>query len=233
MQNSTDITIILDRSGSMDSCKTDTIGGFNSFVQQQRSTGVPTVITLVQFDNVNPYDVIYNATPINMTSDLTSEKYTPRGLTPLLDAIGTGIKQTGYRLSYTPESQRPNVVIFVIITDGLENHSTNYTRQEIFDMVSHQRDKYNWQFVFLGANQDAIAEAARYNIPTMAAITYDTKRTRSAYRSLGNLVAFASESGGAATIGRTTGFTTEDRINALDTVSGDPVTITTTTTTSK
>lgn len=166
--NSTEIIFVVDRSGSMASIAADMRGGFDTFIAKQKETPGECKVTLTQFDD--HYDVVYSARPLNEVAGLVLE---PRGSTALLDAIGRTINETGSRLKRMRESERPSQVLFVIITDGHENASREYNRQRIFDMITHQRDKYNWEFVFLGANQDAIAAAQDIGISITNAVTYD------------------------------------------------------------
>lgn len=186
----TDITIILDRSGSMQSIASDTIGGVNKFLADQRALPGELNVTLVQFDDQDPFEVICKSTPVAQVKDLDKTTFTPRGSTPLLDAIGHGINETGTRLSALPEADRPEHVIFVIMTDGHENASRKFDKNEVMQAITHQRDTYKWQFVFLGANQDAIATAASIGIGANAALTYaaNAKGTRATYSSLSSNV---------------------------------------------
>ena len=152
-KNLTLIAVILDESGSMSSCKSDTIGGFNEFVTSQQKIKGEANVTFVKFSDY--YKIINDATPINHVSHLNESNYTPSNSTALLDAVGKTINSIGKRLANTPENERPEKVIMAIITDGYENDSKEFSRKQIFDMVTHQREKYNWQFIFLGANIDA------------------------------------------------------------------------------
>lgn len=160
--NYTHITFILDRSGSMSSIRQDVIGGFNSFVEDQKKGDGKCTFTLVKFDN--EYEVSYNGTEVALVQPLNSTTYVPRGTTALLDAIGRGITETGAFLAKMSEEDRPLHVIFVIQTDGAENASVEYTHEKIKEMISHQTDKYSWKFVYLGADQDAFAMAHTYGI---------------------------------------------------------------------
>ncbi|MHA1839870.1 MAG: vWA domain-containing protein [Candidatus Ranarchaeia archaeon] len=163
MKYNADITVVLDRSGSMSVIRYDTIGGFNTFLKDQKKEEGTAKLTLVQFDD--KYDVVYNNLILEETKELDGQSYVPRGSTALLDAIGRTINDTGARLAALPESERPEEVIFVIITDGEENASHEFTnKKQVFDMIKHQTDKYGWEFLYLGANQDAIKEAASYGI---------------------------------------------------------------------
>jgi uncharacterized protein YegL len=157
-----DVTVILDRSGSMDAIASDVVGGFNSFLAEQRRQPGECRLTLVQFDD--QYEVLYAGVPLPDVRRLTARTYQPRGSTALLDAVGRTIDAAGRRFSELPEPTRPDRVLMVIVTDGLENASTDYTREQIFKMISTQQDVYHWSFLFLAANQDAIAEGARLGI---------------------------------------------------------------------
>lgn len=160
--NTTHIAFLLDRSGSMQSIKDDVIGGFNALVADQRETPGDCTLTLVQFDSQDPQETVFSTLPIAEVPELTGETFQPRGGTPLLDAMGRLITETGERIASTPEHQHPGKVIFVVLTDGLENASRTYTRERIFEMIKHQREVYSWEFIFLGADQDAIAEGGKY-----------------------------------------------------------------------
>jgi uncharacterized protein YegL len=166
----TDISIVLDRSGSMESIRQDAIGSFNVFLQDQKTVPREATITLVQFDD--QFEVVYRAIALNEAPNLTPQTFVPRGSTALLDAIGRTIDETGQRLASLPEADRPESVIFVILTDGEENSSRHYSTARINDLIHHQRDVYNWQFVFLGANQDAIMTASRLGIASAQAMTF-------------------------------------------------------------
>lgn len=170
----TDITIVLDRSGSMSSIRNDMIGGFNEFIKEQRlTTNIAKVnITLYRFDDI--FETVYQEQNVNNDIVfLSEENFTPRGATALLEAVGRAITLTGDRLRRMPESERPDKVVFMIITDGHENASNvEFSYAKIAEMIKHQTEKYKWNFTFLGANQDAIASAASIGIGTHAALTY-------------------------------------------------------------
>jgi hypothetical protein len=169
-QGLTDITIVLDRSGSMADIATDTIGGFNTFVEQQQLAPGDANLSLRQFDD--KHDVVYSVMPIKYVPKLTAQTFMPRGSTALLDAIGMAITDIGARLTAVPESERPEKVIVVIITDGLENASSKFTRNQVFQMITHQQEVYKWAFTFIGASQDAIAEAGALGIHKISALNY-------------------------------------------------------------
>ena len=181
-----DISIVLDRSGSMEPVKTDTIGGINAFTEDQKNENGTCKLSLYQFNE--KYHVTYQNADISIAPRLNNETYNPSGWTALLDAIGKTIQETGKRLASLKESERPEKVIIVIQTDGFENKSTKFSRKEIFDMITHQQSKYNWQFVFLGANQDAIATANSYGISSASSLTYASNSigTENLYKSVSN-----------------------------------------------
>lgn len=168
----TEIAVVLDRSGSMGSVRDDTIGGFNAFLEKQKEIPGDVTITLVQFDNL--IETVLNAVRVTDAAPLTKETYVPRASTALLDAIGETINSLGKRLSGMPKTERPEKVIFVIITDGYENASRVFKQEEIDKMISLQRDTYKWEFIFLGANQDAIAAACNIGIAAVNAMTYSS-----------------------------------------------------------
>lgn len=189
--NFTDITVLLDRSGSMASIKLAMESGFKEFLQQHRA--VPSSrISLIQFDTDSPQEVVYSARPVAEAPDLD---ITPRGGTPLLDAMCRAIDSTGARLASMAASDRPDRVLFVIVTDGQENSSHEFKREHVRERVTRQSDAYKWQFVYLGANQDAFAEAASFGIQKGATANYlaSHEGTRSMMRSLSaNTVAYAA-----------------------------------------
>ena len=175
-QDLTDIVVVLDRSGSMQACKDDAEGGLNAFVEDQKKRPGRAVFTLVQFDT--EYEFVHCGVPVAEVPPFT---LVPRGWTALLDAVGRAILETGERIAKTPESERPGLVAFVIITDGQENSSKEFTKDQIKQMIQHQTDVYQWQFTFLGANQDAFAEAGGIGITADKAAYFAAKKTRSAF----------------------------------------------------
>lgn len=183
--NLCDITVVLDRSGSMQSVADDTIGGFNQFLRDQREAPGTATLTLVQFDT--EYEFVHRALPIGAVPPLTRETFQPRGMTALRDALGRAIHETGARLAATPEPERPGRVIFVVMTDGQENSSREFAAPVVAELIRQQREVYSWDFLFLGANQDAILTAGALNIPASASLTY-------ASTGAGNLAAQAASS---------------------------------------
>jgi uncharacterized protein YegL len=170
MKNSVDITIVLDRSGSMQSVAGETILGFNTFLSGQKSGAYKANLTLVQFDH--EYELLYQALDIYEALPLTHETYIPRGMTALLDAIGKTINATKDRIKLLNNQGAFPKVIFVIITDGHENNSKVFNRSQIFEKITKMEKKHNWEFVFLGANQDAIEEASFMGISKSRAMTF-------------------------------------------------------------
>jgi uncharacterized protein YegL len=149
----TEIVLILDESGSMGSVKNDTIGGFNEFLSSQKKIKGDANVTFVKFSDY--YKVVNDGTDIAHVAELNESNYTPSYSTALLDAVGKTINSVGQRLSDTPENKRPEKVIVAIITDGWENTSKEFSKKQINEMVAHQRDNYQWEFLFLGADIDA------------------------------------------------------------------------------
>lgn len=188
MKKSTDITIILDRSGSMSYIKETTIKGFNSFLKEQQATCSDTKITLVQFDY--EYQVIYESINILEAKELSNKTFEPRGATALLDAIGLTIDNTKNRIKLSNKDEKPNNVIIVIITDGEENSSNKFSREMIFKKISKREKKDNWNFIFLGSNQDAIAVGGSFGIKSGKALTFanDSDGAVDAFKSMPKVV---------------------------------------------
>lgn len=164
------MTLVVDRSGSMMTCRDDAEGGINAFIEEQKANDGECNLTLVQFDNV--YEFVHNGVPV---ADVGEFKLHPRGGTALLDAVGRAINEAGTRLAKMPESERPGLVTFVIVTDGQENASREFSRDQIKKMIEEQTSKYNWQFTFLGADANAFKEAASIGIPKSASGVYSTQ----------------------------------------------------------
>jgi len=229
MKDLTDIVVVLDRSGSMADRCTDAIGGFNALVLDQRRETGDAVLTLVQFDH--EYEVCFTAKPIRDVALLTDATYVPRGSTALLDAIGRTITDTGARLRALPEAERPSKVVLVIITDGYENASQTFTKGRVNDMLAHQRDVYKWIALFIGTNQDAIAEAGKFGIPATHAMSYvnTTGGTRAAYDIASDKLRSIRKAETPDLAVTSSAFTSQDRAKAM---SDTDVTTTTTTGTS-
>jgi hypothetical protein len=155
----THITVILDRTGSMESIRDDTIGGFNTFLQAQQAETGEATLTLVQFDSQDPYEVLQHFKPVAELPELTRETYVPRASTPLLDAFGRGINDLEASLGKLPEEAQPARVVFAVVTDGQENSSREFRKEQIEQMVREKTEKHDWQFVFLSADLAAMRDA--------------------------------------------------------------------------
>lgn len=166
----TDITFILDRSGSMAGLVDDTIGGFNTFLAEQKKVAGAANVTLVSF--ADGAATVYAGRPLADAPPLTRETYSPSGNTALYDAICETVDAAGARFALMSESERPGMVMVVIITDGEENHSRKFSREDVFQRITTQQDVYKWTFLFLGANQDAFKAAGAMGIPQNLAASY-------------------------------------------------------------
>ena len=163
-KNLSDVTLLLDRTGSMASIQSDVVGGVNEFIKEQKKINGDVLFSLIQFDSIDPNEVIYNAIPVETVEEFIN--YIPRSATPLFDAVGTTIANTGNRLSKMKEEDRPSKIVIVVFTDGYENASKEYNKKKIKEMVKHQTSVYNWQFIFLGADIDAFAEGGNMGFDT-------------------------------------------------------------------
>jgi Mg-chelatase subunit ChlD len=171
-----EIVLVVDRSGSMDSCRTDAEGGINNFIEEQKKVAGEANLTLGHFDT--DYEFVHNGVRIGEVGHYT---LVPRGWTALLDAVGRAIVEVGSRLEKMDEKDRPGCVVFVIVTDGHENSSKEFTRDQVRQKITEQRDKYNWQFIFLGADESAFDEGKAMGISMAAVAQYDTQKSSKAY----------------------------------------------------
>ena len=169
-KNLTEIVFILDRSGSMAGLEADTIGGFNSLIEKQRKEAGEVCISTVLFDNYS--EVIHDRLPLDKIPEMTRDVYYVRGCTALLDAVGGAVHHIGNVHKYAIEEDRPEHTLFVITTDGMENASRQYSYEQVRRMIERQKEKYGWEFLFLGANIDAAREAARFGIMEDRAVNY-------------------------------------------------------------
>lgn len=183
-QQFTHIAFLLDRSGSMQSIRTDTIGGFEAFIAEQRSQPGRCTVSLAQFDN--EYDEVYSDVPVDKVPPL---ELVPRGSTALIDAIGRLVNATGARLAALPEDERPGSVIVGIMTDGLENASREFTRPQVKAMITEQTNAYGWQFMYMGANQDAVEVGTSLGVDPGLAVTYSAGAVDQALRTYGKKAA--------------------------------------------
>ena len=169
-KNLTEMVFILDKSGSMSGLEADTIGGFNSMIERQRKEPGEALISTVLFANEST--VIHDRVDIRKVEPMTDRQYSVGGCTALIDAIGQAIHHIGNVHKYAREEDVPEHTIFVITTDGMENASHRYSSDEVKRMVNRQKEKYGWEFLFLGANIDAVETAARFGISEDRAVRY-------------------------------------------------------------
>ena len=175
----TEIVFILDRSGSMSGLEADTIGGFNSLIKKQRKEPGEALVSTVLFDDT-----------CEKVAKLTEDTYFVRGCTALLDAVGGAIHHIGNIHKYARDEDRPEKTLFIITTDGMENASRRYTYKKVKQMVERQKARYGWEFLFFGANMDAIAVAGNIGIHADRAVTYqcDEEGTALNYKVLGEAI---------------------------------------------
>ena len=167
----TELVFILDRSGSMSGLESDTIGGYNAMLEKQKKECGEAIITTVLFDD--RYELLHDHINLRGIAPITDKQYFVRGSTALLDAVGKTINKIGNVQKHTAEEERAGHVMFVITTDGMENASREFTYEKIQQMIEHQKSKYGWEFIFLGANIDAISTAERFGISKDRATNYN------------------------------------------------------------
>jgi uncharacterized protein YegL len=180
----THIAIVLDKSGSMASVKSDTIGGYNSYIGEQKEAAGTATVSLALFDT--KYNLEYDFVPISEVKDLTDATYRAGGGTALHDAIGLTINSVGKKLSEMKEEDRPEKVLFVVMTDGEENSSLEFNGTKVGEMIDHQTNVYKWDFAFIGANQDAILTGSNLGIRANSSLNYEhtSKGTHDAFATL-------------------------------------------------
>ena len=185
----TELVFILDKSGSMSGLENDTIGGFNSMLEQQKKVGGQCIITTVLFDN--RYELLHDRMDLRAIRPITRREYSVGGSTALLDAMGKTIHKIATAQKNTAEDYRAEKVMFVIITDGEDNASRYYSSVQVKDMIRRQKERYGWEFIFLGANIDAVETAGRFGINADRAVDYvaDSKGTQLNYRMMSESVA--------------------------------------------
>ncbi|MDD7614157.1 MAG: hypothetical protein PUJ59_01440 [Clostridiaceae bacterium] len=187
-KNLTELVFILDRSGSMAGLEGDTIGGFNAMIEKQRRQEGKCLVSTVLFDNVS--EVLHDRVELKKIKPTTDKDYTVRGCTALIDAIGGAIHHIGNVHKYARREDVPEHTVFVITTDGMENASHIYSSDQVKAMIKKQKRKYGWEFLFIGANIDAVETAARYGISEDRAVNYhaDSIGTQVLYESVSNVV---------------------------------------------
>lgn len=189
-----ELVFILDRSGSMSGLEKDTIGGFNALIQKQRKEKGKCYVSCVLFDDVQ--EVIYDRVPLNEVKKMTQKQYYARGCTALLDAMGGAIHHIGNVHKYSKEEI--GKTLFIIITDGLENSSKRYSYTSIKKMIERQKEKYGWEFIFIGANMDVIQEANKFGIDQAVRYACDEEGTALNYSVLSeNIVKMRTTVGNA------------------------------------
>ena len=188
MSDFTELVFIFDRSGSMSGLEADTIGGFNSMLEKQKREAGEAVVSTLLFDNESV--VIHDRLPLDKVPRMTEKEYFTRGCTALLDAVGGAIHHIGNIHRYARKEDVPEKTLFVITTDGCENASRRYDYDKVRKMIERQKEKYGWEFLFLGANMDAAAEARRFGISADRAVNYkcDTAGTALNYEVIGEAV---------------------------------------------
>lgn len=186
--NITELVFILDRSGSMSGLESDTIGGFNSMIEKQKKLSGKAYVSTILFDNVS--EVIHDRVSLEKVEPMTEKDYYVRGCTALLDAIGGAIHHIGNIHKYARKEDVPERTLFVITTDGMENASRNYDLKTVRKMIERQQEKYGWEFLFIGANIDAVQTAGSFGIAKNRAVNYnaDSEGTRVVYESVSNAV---------------------------------------------
>lgn len=167
----TEIVFILDRSGSMSGLESDTIGGYNSMIEKQKKEEGEALISTVLFDGQT--DVLHDRVPLDKISPITEKEYYVRGSTALLDAVGGAIHHIGNVHKYAREEDVPEKTLFIITTDGMENSSRKYSYDKVKKMIEKQKEKYHWEFIFLGANIDAVGVADRFGVDRQHAVRYE------------------------------------------------------------
>ena len=187
-KNLTELVFILDRSGSMAGLEDDTIGGFNAMIEKQKQEFGEAVVSTVLFDDRR--EVVHDRVDIRKVAPMTRKEYYVRGCTALLDAVGFAIHHIGNVHKYAREEDRPEKTLFVITTDGMENASHTYSYERLKAMIERQKERYKWEFLFLGANIDAAREAARFGIGADRAANYhaDSKGTNVIYETVNKAI---------------------------------------------
>ena len=182
--NTTELVFILDRSGSMAGLESDTIGGFNAMIQKQKKEEGEAYVSTILFDNVS--EVLHDRLKLSEVPEMTDKEYTVRGCTALIDAIGGAIKHIGNIHKYARKEDVPAHTMFIITTDGYENASRQYSSDQVKKMIEHQKKKYGWEFLFIGANIDAVETAQHFGIERNSAVNYnaDSKGTKILYETI-------------------------------------------------
>lgn len=194
----TEIVFILDRSGSMGGLEKDTIGGYNSMIAKQKTEEGEAVISTILFDNET--EVLHDRVPLTKIGPITEKEYYVRGSTALLDAVGGAIHHIGNVHKYAREEDVPEKTLFIITTDGMENSSREYSYDKVKKMVERQKEKYHWEFIFLGANIDAVSVANQFGVDKSRAVRYECDGAGTAlnYKVMSKMVSCARACGSSA-----------------------------------
>ena len=190
----TELVMIIYKSGSMSGLESDTIGGFNGMIAKQKREDGECLVSVVLFDDFA--DVIYDRKDLDKVESMNDSQYVPGGCTALLDAIGGAIHHIGNVHKYARDEDRPEKTLFIITTDGMENSSRQYSYQKVRHMIERQKETYGWEFLFLGANMDAVEVASRFGIDRNRAVTYenDSVGNRVKYEAITDVVTCVRES---------------------------------------
>jgi uncharacterized protein YegL len=183
-QNYEHVSVLLDRSGSMNSIRTDVIGGFNHFIEEQKKVPGEMSVTLLSFASSGDTRIMYDTVKLSEIKPLTEESYHPAGSTALNDSFATLIDLTGKKLASLPDHERPDKVLILCITDGQENDSKEHTSETLKAIIEHQKDNYSWEFMYIGANQDSFAEAGKIGIRKSANFMANSIGTSTMYQNL-------------------------------------------------
>ncbi len=194
-KNLTSINVVLDASGSMANLTSDTLGGLNSFIEEQKSLPGEATFTLCTFNS--SHEIVHEGTPLHLVASIDKKSYSPKGGTNLIGTLGYMIDKVGKDFSSMKENERPFKVIFVVITDGENNLFSDYTKQKVKEMIEHQTNNYKWEFLFFGANIDSFSEAASYGISSTRTKNFEASPsgTKNMYRSMSKSVSTYRTSG--------------------------------------
>ncbi len=186
--NVTELVFILDRSGSMSPLRDDTIGGFNTMIEQQKESGGTVLVSTVMFSETS--DVVHDRVNISQIKPLTRDDYSPMGCTALLDAVGSAVKHISNIHKYARKEDVPQKTLFVITTDGMENASVKYSQKEVKRLIEKQKEGAGWEFLFIGANIDSVETAGAIGIDARRAVNYTASErgTKSLFKGLGKAV---------------------------------------------
>ena len=196
----TEVVFILDRSGSMSGLESDTIGGFNAMIKKQKKEPGEALISTVLFDDRT--EILHDRKPLSGIGEMTDKEYFVRGCTALLDAVGEAISHVKKVRKELPKEERPEKTLFIITTDGMENSSKHFSYPQVRSLIEKQQKKHHWEFVFLGANIDAVAAAGKLGISRKRAVNYkhDKVGTKLQWKAMGAMMSCARAAGSGAAL---------------------------------